>query len=85
VLLEAFHASTVRTVGEFAALVAVPTLLVAGERDGIAPVGTQRALVGQFPDARLVVVPDTGHLTHYEEPAAVAAAIAEFLAALPVE
>jgi pimeloyl-ACP methyl ester carboxylesterase len=48
-------------------------------------VGTQRALVGQFPDARLVVVPDTGHLTHYEEPAAVAAAIAEFLAALPVE
>ena len=56
----------------------VPTLLVAGERDDIAPLAAQRELATRFPDARLVVLPGTGHLAHYEAPAAVAAAIAEF-------
>lgn len=80
VLLEAFHASVAHDVAEFAAGVAVPTLLVAAERDDIAPPASQRALVGRFADARLVMVPGTGHLAHYEAPAAVAAAIAGFLA-----
>ena len=78
VLLEAFGASIGRTVGEFAERVSVPTLLVAGERDDIAPVAAQHVLAGRFPDARLVVLPGTGHLTHYEAPAAVATAISEF-------
>jgi pimeloyl-ACP methyl ester carboxylesterase len=82
VLLEAFGASIGRTVAESAARVAVPTLLVAGERDDIAPVAAQRELAGRFRDARLVVLPGTGHLAHYEQPAAVAAAIAQFTAAL---
>lgn len=79
VLLEAFGASIGATVLDWAPQVGVPTLLVAGQRDDIAPVAAQRELVGRFPDARLVVVPGTGHLAHYEAPAAVAAAIAEFL------
>ena len=58
------------------AAVTAPTLLVAAERDTIAPLRAQRGL--RFPDARLVVVPTVGHLAHYEAPAAVAAAIAEF-------
>ena len=57
----------------------MPTLLVAGERDDIAPVAAQQELVGRLADARLVVLPGTGHLAHYEAPAAVAAAIGEFL------
>ena len=80
VLLEAFGTSIGRTVGEFAPRVPVPTLLVAGARDDIAPVATQRALCRRFPRARLVVLPGTGHLAHYETPAAAAAAIAEFVA-----
>lgn len=84
VLLEAFGASVSRDVGEFAGRIPVPTLLVAGERDDIAPPAAQHTLAGRFPDARLVVVPDTGHLAHYEAPAAVAGAIGAFLAALPV-
>lgn len=79
VLLEAFHASIGHDVAEFAADVPVPTLLVAAERDDIAPPAAQHALVGRFPDARLVMVPGTGHLAHYEAPAAVAAAIGGFL------
>jgi pimeloyl-ACP methyl ester carboxylesterase len=78
VLLEAFHASISHDVTEYAADVAVPTLLVATERDDIAPVAAQRALVQRFPDARLVVIAGAGHLAHYEAPAAVADAIAQF-------
>jgi pimeloyl-ACP methyl ester carboxylesterase len=79
VLLEAFHASIGHDVAQFAPDIAVPTLLVAAERDDIAPLPAQRALVGRFPDARLVEVPGVGHLAHYEAPAAVAAAIMEFV------
>lgn len=79
VLLEAFHASIGHDVGEFASDIAVPTLLVAAERDDIAPLPAQRALVGRFRDARLVVVPRVGHLTHYEAPAAAAEAITGFV------
>ena len=82
VLLEAFGASIGAAVAESAAHVTVPTLLVAGERDDIAPVAAQHALRDRFPDARLVVLPGTGHLTHYEAPAGVAAAIAEFTGTL---
>ena len=70
VLLEAFHASISHDVAEFAPDIAVPTLLVAAERDDITSVAAQRALVRRFSDARLVVVEATGHLAHYEAPAA---------------
>lgn len=79
VLLEAFGASVGHDVGEFAEGVTAPTLLVAAEHDDIAPLESQHALLGRFPDARMVVVPDTGHLAHYEAPGAVARAISGFL------
>ncbi|OLT22276.1 hydrolase [Pseudonocardia sp. CNS-139] len=78
-LLEAFDASVRHDVAEYAPAVAVPTLLVAAEHDDIAPLPAQRALLARFPDARLAAVPGTGHLAHYEAPAAVARAIAEFV------
>ena len=78
-LLEAFEASVGHTVAEYAADVTAPTLLVAAVRDDIGPIPTQRALRARFPDAQLVELPGTGHLAHYEAPAAVAAAMAEFL------
>jgi pimeloyl-ACP methyl ester carboxylesterase len=83
-LLEAFHASVGHDVAEFAGAVRVPALLVAAERDDIAPPAAQRALAGRFADARLVMVPGTGHLAHYEAPGPVAAAIADFLPAVGV-
>lgn len=82
-LLETFHASVHRDVGESAAAVRVPALLVAAERDHIAPLADQQALVSTFANARLAVVRGTGHLAHYETPGAIAAEIALFLAALP--
>lgn len=81
-LLEAYAASSGSDVRPHAPAVAAPTLLVAAELDDLAPVAAQRALAGLFADARLVVVPGTGHLAHYETPDAVAAAVADFLRSL---
>lgn len=80
VLLEAFEASISRDVAEFAGAITAPTLLVAAARDDIAPLPAQRVLRDRFPDARLAVVFDTGHLAHYEAPGPVAEAIMAFLA-----
>ncbi|MER3390181.1 MAG: alpha/beta hydrolase [Microcella sp.] len=79
-LLEAFRASVSHDVSEFAASVAVPSLLVAAADDDITPIARQRELVTLFPEARLVEIPDVGHLIHYETPEAAATAIREFLA-----
>ncbi len=83
-LLEAFDASVRHDVGQYAGEVGVPTLLVTAELDDIAPPAAGRALALRFADARLVEVASTGHLMHYEAPAAVAGAVRAFLAALPV-
>lgn len=80
---EAFRASVSTDVRAAAPRVEVPTVLIAGERDRIAPLAGQREAVELFPDARLVVVPGTGHLAHYETPAQVAEAIRGFIAQLP--
>ncbi|AYF99035.1 alpha/beta fold hydrolase [Protaetiibacter intestinalis] len=79
---EAFRASVSTEVGEAAPRVSVPTLMIAGELDRIAPLPGQHATVGLFPDGRLIVVEGVGHLAHYETPGAVATAIRGFLAEL---
>jgi pimeloyl-ACP methyl ester carboxylesterase len=78
-LLTAFRASISGSVREWAAGVDVPTLLVGGARDDLAPVSDQKELAATFRDAQLVLVPGVGHLTHYETPAAVAREVAAFL------
>ncbi|GAA4724491.1 Pimeloyl-ACP methyl ester carboxylesterase [Promicromonospora umidemergens] len=78
-LLTAFRASITGSVREWAAGVEVPTLLVGGARDDLAPASDQKELTTAFRDARLVLVPGVGHLTHYETPDAVAREIAAFL------
>lgn len=80
---EAFRASVSTQVGEAAPRVTVPTLMIAGEVDRIAPVDGQKHTVELFPDGRLIVVEGVGHLAHYETPGAVATAIRGFLAELP--
>ncbi len=76
---ESFTASMSRIVTQDASDVRIPVLLIAGEQDRIAPFEAQPIAVSSFPDARLVAVPDVGHLIHYEKPTEAAAAIREFL------
>lgn len=78
-LLEAFRASVSHDVREFAPRIDVPVLLVAAERDDITPLSAQHVLVGRFPDARLEVIPEVGHLIHYEAPGDAARRILGFV------
>jgi pimeloyl-ACP methyl ester carboxylesterase len=81
VVLEAFRASVGSDVSEFAAGIRQPTLLVASDRDDITPLPAQERLASLFPDATLRVIPDVGHLIHYEAPAAAAGFVQDFLEA----
>lgn len=78
-VVEGFDASLSTTVAAVAAAIAQPVLLIAGERDEVAPLEGQFALLETFPDARLDVIPGVGHLVHYETPVAAAAAIRAFV------
>jgi pimeloyl-ACP methyl ester carboxylesterase len=51
-----------------AAGIGCPTLLVLGERDRLTPVRGGRALAGRMRDARIVVIPDCGHMMLAEKP-----------------
>jgi pimeloyl-ACP methyl ester carboxylesterase len=63
--------------------VSVPALVVVGEEDALSPVSDAEAMAAALPDARLVTIPEAGHLTAMEAPEAFNAALTEFLAALP--
>jgi 3-oxoadipate enol-lactonase len=59
--------------------VTVPTLVLVGEHDTIAPPQLSRELAGLIPGAQLVVIPDAGHLPNEENPAAFNQAVRTFL------
>lgn len=80
VLHDAFVTSVSHDVREFAPRITVPTLLIAAQKDDITPIEAERHLATLFPDARLVEIPDVGHLIHYETPEPAADAIRRFLA-----
>jgi proline iminopeptidase len=60
------------------ALVRAPTLVIAGARDARMSPARADELVRAIAGAQLVVLQNSGHMGHIEEPAAFAAAIAEF-------
>lgn len=78
-LLEAFNASTQHTAMDYAKDIHVPTLLIAGAKDDIAPMTGQLALTKALPESQLVIVEHVGHLIHREAPSEAAEAITEFL------
>ena len=58
-----------------AARVTAPSLIVYGSRDRLVDARMAGRAAHQFRDARIVVMPRTGHVAHMEHPAAVAAEI----------
>lgn len=77
---ESFKTSTGNSVRDTAAMIPVSTLLIAGDKDDVTPLHKQEELVALFPDARLEVIKDVGHLTHYETPDQIARFVNEFIA-----
>jgi 3-oxoadipate enol-lactonase len=62
--------------------ITVPTLAVFGDQDVITPAEPDgRILAEAIPDARLVVIPNAGHLSNLEQPEAFNATVREFLSA----
>jgi pimeloyl-ACP methyl ester carboxylesterase len=57
----------------------VPTLIIVGEQDvALVPEKSKKMHAG-IPNSKLVVIPGAGHTSTVEEPAAVTAAMEEFL------
>ena len=61
------------------AAVTCPTLVVVGEQDVLTPPERAAEMATAMPNARLVVVPDCGHLSTLEQPEAVTHALVDFL------
>ena len=78
-VLEAFEASVSHDVREYAPSIQLPVLLVVAEQDDVTPLAAQRRLRPLFADATLAVIPEVGHLIHYETPAEAAGHIRLFL------
>ncbi len=56
------------TVKEGASKLAMPTLIVWGDRDRLVPLAAVRHIAARFPRARLEVIRDCGHMPMIEEP-----------------
>jgi pimeloyl-ACP methyl ester carboxylesterase len=65
--------------------IAVPTLLIWGEQDVRSPLSVARTFEQAIPGARLVVIPDCGHVSNLEQPELFNEAVREFCRAHPPE
>jgi pimeloyl-ACP methyl ester carboxylesterase len=63
--------------------IAVPTLLIWGERDARSPLSVARQFEDAVPDAKLVVIPGAGHVSNLEAPELFNDAVREFCRAQP--
>ena len=59
--------------------VKVPTLLLVGEQDAVTPPEVAREMADAIPNARLSVIPDSGHVSTLEQPDAVTRALIDWL------
>ncbi|MDJ0839486.1 MAG: alpha/beta fold hydrolase [Acidobacteriota bacterium] len=64
---------------EKAAKIAVPTLILHGDRDLVVPTENGQKLHGLIPGSKLIILPDSGHMNVIDKPVETAAAITEFL------
>lgn len=60
-----------------------PTLIVCGTDDQMTPVRQAQFLVSGIPNSMLKLIPNAGHMVMLEQPQMVAAAISEFVGAIP--
>jgi 3-oxoadipate enol-lactonase len=68
-------------VSEMLPHIIVPTLVLVGEHDVISSATEMKGIADAIPGAEYVVIPRAGHMTAMEEPEAVNAALARFVAA----
>jgi pimeloyl-ACP methyl ester carboxylesterase len=64
---------------EMLASIAVPTLVIVGDQDAITPIACAELMQENIPQAEMVVVPSSGHMSPMENPNAVSDAIEGFM------
>jgi pimeloyl-ACP methyl ester carboxylesterase len=79
VLMESYHASVSDSVEKFASKINNETLMIAGQWDDITSVEQQLEVSAKLPKATLQVIPQVGHLIHYEACDQAATLIREFI------
>lgn len=79
-LIESFRASISNTVRDYVSVLPADTVIIAADRDDITPLDAQLTLAHELAHARFVVVPEVGHLVHYESPEVVSDVINQMLA-----
>ena len=63
-----------------AAAIAVPTLILCGDEDGVTPPALSQELAALIPRSRVEIIPASGHLANAEQPEQFNRAIDDFLA-----
>lgn len=63
--------------------IAVPTLVIAGEDDGVTPPEEARRMAEAIPGATIATIPGAGHLSNMEQPEAFNEAVRAFMAQFP--
>jgi pimeloyl-ACP methyl ester carboxylesterase len=59
--------------------ITIPTLVLVGDQDALTPPDIAREMAEAIPNARLSVIPDSGHVSTLEQPDAVTAALLDWL------
>ena len=59
--------------------ISCPTLVLCGAEDRLTPPALHRDMAAAIPNAYLVIVPDSGHLTPIEDPVAVTEALSRLI------
>ena len=80
--LEILSHAARHTTREVLPTVEVPTLIVAGEKDGMTPASLSEEMNRQIPGSQLLVVPDGSHTAPLERPQLVTDTIANFLSTI---
>ncbi len=78
-VVDGFDASVSYTVRDFAEKITMPTILIGAEKDPITAVSHLEALDAMMPNSTLHVIPEVGHLIHYEVPRVAAQLILDFV------
>lgn len=79
VAIEGFAAASSGSVFDHSESLHQELLLIAGEKDVVAPLANTKKLADSLPNSQLEVIAKVGHLTHYETPDQVAALIEGFV------
>lgn len=78
-VMEAYSASTSLHVAEIAHQLHLPVLTIVGEKDDLGSVKAQENLAGLIEDCQMILIPNVGHLVHYEAPVTATRAIEGFI------